>query len=181
MTQASFKDTRIIKSSVDVATAEEVKSVAVSFKVSLPAGYQDYVTTLGHGEYCGYVRVLMPSQIVAECKQYQDMWREYFFWEIDPEVITKEEVAETIAIAYTIDNDVIVFHPRNSAEIFVLPRNDDYIYKIGSSLYDALDWFCESEVLIQKIRSRFFVPWSWIEQHGHNIPWLEDGGIPDEL
>jgi len=177
----SFKNTRTIKSPLYLATPEDVQSVSDLLKTSFPQGYEEYVTTLGHGEYCGYLRVLLPQDVLAEYREYQETWRDYFFWEESPEVLTKKEAEETIAIAYTIDNDVVAFHPRNSAEIFVLPRNDDYIYKIGSNFYEAVDWLCDSGKLIEKSKTRFFVPWSWIEQNGHNIPWTADGGIPDDF
>jgi hypothetical protein len=178
----SFKNTRIIESPLNVATPEEVQSVAASLKVLFPDGYQDYVTTLGHGDYCGYVRVYMPSSVLAEYKTWQNLWREYFFWEEEPEVLNKDRVVESIAIADTIDGDMVVFHPSNSTELFVLPRHDDYIYKIGSNLYEALDWLCESEVLVKKIKSRFFVPQSWLVQNDYNIPFIEDGWeIPDDF
>jgi hypothetical protein len=166
----SFKNTHIIKSSLYVSTAEEVQSAAASLKLTFPPGYQEYVTTLGDGEYCGYVRVLLPSQVLAEYRDWQKLWKEYFFWDEEEGGITKGRVIECIRIAYTIDGDSLVFHPENPAELFVLPRNDDFIHRIGSSLGEALDWVCESGVLVQKIKSRFFVPWSWLERNGHTLP-----------
>ena len=118
-----------------------------------------------------------PSEILSGYKEYQQSLDEYWFWEMGEDILSKEKAIESIRIGYTIDNDVIIFHPSNSREIFVLPRNDDMLYKIGSNLYEAIDWLCVSRynphsgIVGETHESRYFVPYNpFMETNGVLLP-----------
>jgi hypothetical protein len=125
-----------------LATPAEVEDLEANLNVPMPVGYKEYVTMLGLGNYCYYIRVDMPSEILSGYEEYRDSLREYWFWEMGKDILTKEKALESIKIGETIDGDAIIFHPSRSDELFVLPRHDDMLHLIGSSLYEAINWLC---------------------------------------
>ncbi len=146
-----------------VVAPDEVKTVETSISVSFPDGYKEYVTTLGFGEYCNFIRINMPSVILSDYKEYQNFLDEYWFWEMGEDLLPKEKAIESIKLGDTVDGDVIIFHPSNSNEIYVLPRHDDMLYKIGGNLYEAIDWLCverksETGFVGETHEKRYFVP-----------------------
>lgn len=162
------------ESKLTLASPDEVAVVENKIGVSFPVGYKEYVTTLGFGEYCNYIRIEMPSAILFDYKEYQRFLDEYWFWEMGENLLSKERAIECIKIGDTDIGDVIIFHPSNSAELFVLPRNDDMLHKIGSNLYEAIDWLCvnrnnpHSGSVGETHERRYFVP---------NNPFMSTHGI----
>src|SRR5258705_13784995 len=102
-----------------LATSAEVDALEVNLNVSMPVGYKEYVTTLGFGDYCNYIRIDMPSQILSSYEEYRNFLREYWFWEMGEDILAKEKALESIKIGATIDGDVIIFHPSRPDELFV--------------------------------------------------------------
>jgi len=148
-----------------LATSNEVDVVEAKLNTSFPLGYKEYVTTFGLGEYCNYIRVEMPSKILSEHEEHQQFLDKYWFWELGEEILSKEKAKESIEIASTVDGDVIIFHPTNSSELFVLPRHDDMLYRIGSNLYEAIDWLCvgrnsDTGGVGETHEQRYFVPYN---------------------
>ena len=179
----TFEDVKIIDPYVEngmldrieltLATPEEVEAVEDKLNVRFPAGYKEYVTTFGRGDYCNYIRVDMPSEILSGYAEYQKFLDRNWFWDMGAEVLTKKRAVESIKIGDTIDGDVIIFHPSESDELFVLPRHDDMLHRIGSNLYEAIDWlcvsrFCETSGSVGETHERrYFVPWNHlVETHG---------------
>jgi len=147
-----------------LATDEDVDFAETMIIMSFPDGYKEFVTTLGFGEYCNYIRIMMPRDILLGYKKYQKSLDEYWFWEMGEDILSKERAIECIKIGDTIDGDVIIFHPSNSNELFVLPRHDDTLHKIGNNLYEAIDWLCvyrhnpHSGSVGETHEKRYFVP-----------------------
>lgn len=146
-----------------LATPDEVDAVEAKLNVSFPAGYKEYVTTLGFGEYCNYIRIEMPSKILSGHEEHKKFLDEYWFWELGEEILPKEKAVESVKIADTVDGDVIIFHPSNSKELYVLPHSDDTLYKIGNNLYEAIDWLCvernfDTGGVGETHEQRYFVP-----------------------
>ena len=126
-----------------LARPEEVGVLEAKLNVSFPDGYKEYVTALGLGVYYGKAanfRVDMPSAILSEYREHQEFLDKYWFWEEGEDLLPKERAMECIRIADTDGGDVIIFHPSNPKELFILPHEDEMIYKIGSNLYEALDF-----------------------------------------
>ena len=73
----SFKDVVIVDPYVDKGWTPEIRLTQASdkdvdqleetFGIGFPDGYRDYVTTLGLGEYCNYIRIAMPDAIMSGC------------------------------------------------------------------------------------------------------------------
>lgn len=162
-----------------LAAPDEVDAVEAKLNVSFPAGYKEYVTILGQGAYCSYIRIDMPSAILSGYREYQQFLDEYWFWEMGEDILSKEKAIESIKIGDTIDGDVILFHPSNSSELFVLPRHDDMLHKIGGNLYEAIDWLCvyrhnpHSGSVGETHERRYFVPDNPF-QYTHGVLFPED-------
>lgn len=77
-----------------LATDEDVDFAETIIKVSFPDGYKEYVTTLGLGEYCNYIRIDMPHDILFGYKKYRKILDEYWFWEMGEEILSKEKAIE---------------------------------------------------------------------------------------
>ena len=160
-----------------LATNSDVDAVETKEDFHFPAGYREYVTTFGRGEYCSYIRIHMPAKILAEFRDYQRLLDEYWFWDLGKDVISKSKALESVNIGDTMDGDVILFHPSHPNELFVLPRHDDISHLVGSNLYDAIDWLCvyrhnpQSGSVGENHDRRYFVPWNPLaETHGWLIP-----------
>lgn len=157
-----------------LATNDQVEAVENALGLSFPAGYKEFVTTLGFGEYCNFIRIDMPEKVLNGYKEYQGFLSEYWFWDLGKDVLSKEKAIESILIGSTIDGDVIIFHPSDSSELFALPRNDDMLYLIGTNLYEAIDWLCvshhnpKSGSVGETHERRYFVP---------NNPFMKTNGI----
>ena len=186
MSHFRFKNIEVIDPYVEKGWSSEVRlthsnNEEVDFLESelgeFPVGYRDYVTTLGRGEYCSYIRVNMPREVLDGYAEYQKFIDEYWFWEMSEETIPKDYALSSVYFASTIDGDAIFFHPDAIDEIFVLPRNDDKGHIIGTNLYEAIDWLCvsrhdtKSGSIGEEHVERYFVPYNpWAYEHGHIVP-----------
>jgi hypothetical protein len=159
MTSGSFSGVYLVSGNLETVSSNDVASVEKQLDISFPPGYAEYVTTLGLGTYSGYVRVYMPSRIRDELSEFRERWNEYYFWDIGREVLEKQRVLESVIIADSIDGDEIIFHPSRPDMLYVLPRHDDMIYHIGSSLGEALHWMCKGSVLADSGDFDYFYPW----------------------
>lgn len=184
-----FENVRIVDPYVDKGLTPELKLTLADpaegyaaeerLGTSLPLGYKEYVTVLGFGAYCNFVRISMPNAVVEGYKDYQAFLDEYWFWEMGEEFLPKTRAVTSIKIGDTIDGDVIIFHPSTPKELFVLPRNDDMSYKIGTDLYEAIDWLCEhrhnpqSGSVGEHHEKRYFVPDNPLASE-HGILWPEN-------
>jgi hypothetical protein len=152
----------------------EIEAIEKDLSVSFPIGYREFVSTLGFGEYCNFIRIDMPAAILSGYKEYQQFLDAYWFWEMGEDLLSKERGIECIKIGDSVDGDVIIFHPSNSNELFVLPRHDDMLHKIGSNLYEAIDWLCvyrhnpHSGSVGETHERRYFVP---------NNPFMYSDGV----
>ncbi|MBI2566095.1 MAG: hypothetical protein HYV63_03555 [Candidatus Schekmanbacteria bacterium] len=120
----------------------------------LPDGYEQYVTRLGHGLYCTFIRIAMPAQIVKDLRDTRARWREYFNW--DEETLAKSALLKAVRIGDTLHGDELVYHRGHPESIFVLPRYDSRIYEITGGLEPAIDWACRSKKLTTPIAFRYF-------------------------
>ncbi len=141
-----------------LATPAEVDALEVRLGVRFPAGYREYVTQLGEGTLNTFVRVLPPWRILQELGEHQGMMAGFWFWESDKVVFSQQQAMESIAIADTLDGDLIVFHPSDPRQLFVLPRNDERLYARGPGLLETINWVCSGRVLRSFGPNRYFEP-----------------------
>ena len=183
----AFEEVRIVDPYVEkgwtpeikltLASSDEVDALQSELGVVFPEGYREFVTALGLGDYCNFIRIYMPSKLLSDYEKHQKSLEEYWFWDLGKDVFSKERATESIKIGETDHGDVIVFHPENPRELFVLPRSDDMLYRIGSNLYEAIDWLCiarhnpQSGSVGETHKQRYFVPANpFARTHGVLIP-----------
>lgn len=186
MSHGNFSDIELVDPYVDkgwtptisltLATDSEVDQLESKVGPT-PVGYREYVTLLGRGEYCSYIRVDMPSQVLAGYQDYQKFIDEYWFWELSEPILPKKVALASIYFASTVDGDAIFFNPDQDNEIFVLPRHDDKAYVIGFNLCEAIDWMCvahfdpQSGHVGEEHKERYFIPYNPLAyEHGHLVP-----------
>jgi hypothetical protein len=138
------------------ASQGDVRDAERELKTRFPDGYAEFVTSLGQGLLCGFVRVYLPKRILDEVAEFRSRVQEYFCWEEGAAVLPKSRVVESICIADTINGDEVIFHPDDPARLYLLPHDSETIFQIGSSLDAALDWILESGELMDRPASRYF-------------------------
>lgn len=137
-----FENTYLVTDKLSTSSTEDVDAAEAQLGVRFPVGYRDYVTRLGKGEYCGFVRMYAPSEIVDSRASRQSEFEDYAHrWEDGYDVLNKERLRECIVIGASIDADLIVFHPDAPDSLYDLPRHDSSIYHIGTSVGEAMVWY----------------------------------------
>jgi hypothetical protein len=155
----SFRDAYLVSENLATVTLHEIEQVEQQMNLSFPCGYAEYMTTLGVGTYCGYVRVYPPAKILHESHEIQERWNTYYFWDAGWEVLEKEQVVESIPLADTGNGDELIFHPSRKDKLYVLPHSDEVIYNVGPDLDTALIWLCEAGITTAPLPFRYFESW----------------------
>ncbi len=161
-----FVDTYLVTDKLETYLESDVDAAEAQLGTRLPAGYREYVTTLGKGEYCRFLWMYNPLEIVrdranrrTELEQYAHLWEDGF------DILSEERLRECIVFGATIDADLTVFHPDAPDTVYELPRHDSTIYKIGQSLEEALAWYRRERL---KINLGYFD--SGLNQKGEPTP-----------
>lgn len=172
----SLADTYLVTDKLQTCSNAEVSAAEVELGTMFPAGYREFVTTLGMGDYCGFVRMYDPAEIVKSRSERQSQFTEYAHqWENGFEVLSKERLRECIVIGASIDADLIAFHPDIPGTIYELPRHNSTIYKIGTCLDEALAWYRQ-----ERLRASFSYFESYIDRQDEPLPAYQDFRL-DEL
>lgn len=138
----SFADTYLVTDKLATFPEEEVNAAEARLGVRFPDGYRDYVTKLGKGEYCGFVWMYGPTEIVADRdSRRSELAKHAQSWEDGFNVLSEERLPECIVIGASIDADLIVFHPDAPDALYELPRHDSTIYPVGASVGEVMAWY----------------------------------------
>jgi hypothetical protein len=149
-------------------TPAEVAAGAARLGLTFPDGYAEYMAELGEGTLSDYIRIWPPRRIEKELPEHRRFWSENFCWDEDGP-LTPARTGETVLLGDTLDGNRLVFHPDRPDDLFVLPRHDDQIYRIGPGLDAAINWLCDSGVLDQTITFRYFEPYGERERIERSI------------
>jgi hypothetical protein len=154
-----LKKIKIVGGPLVRATAAQVREAEDRLWVTFPAGYREYVTTLGKGVLGGsFVRVYPPWRVVRELPVWRDRVRKYWFWDKGRKLLPKERALECVIVADTVNGDELVFHPGRPDRLFVLPRHRETVFEAGANLLDAVEWMCASGKLTKRFPERAFEP-----------------------
>jgi hypothetical protein len=118
----------------DRASQGDVRDAERELKTRFPDGYAEFVTSLGQGLLCSFVRVYLPKRILDEVAEFRSRVQEYFCWEEGAAVLPKSRVVESVCLADTVNGDEVIFHPDDPARLYLLPHDSETIFQIGSSL-----------------------------------------------
>jgi len=164
-----FKDYNIIpdeftsKTDLFLTTMEEIRYYERLLGVDFESDYKDYVLAYGNGVLGGtYIRIYLPERIWKTLIDWRARITEYWFWDEGKDILTKEEVLGSIRIGDTFAGDEIIFL-NNS--YYILPRQEETIFRAGKKLEDMINWLCSSGILIETFKERNFEPFDpegWI-------------------
>jgi hypothetical protein len=155
----NLRDVRVLKTPLVRATPKQVDALEAALWVTFPAGYREYVTTLGEGTLGGaFVRVYPPWRIERELSEWRRRVGKYWFWDRGRKLLPKERGVECVAVGDTANGDELVFHPTRPGRLFVLPRDSETVFDAGPDLLAAVEWVCSSGKLTPKFAERDFEP-----------------------
>ena len=149
-----FENTYLVTDKLETFTHEDVDAVEAALGTRFPVGYREYVTTLGRGEYCSYINVFPPQEIVENQTGGKPPLQEFCHsWDGAEFGITPERLAKSVMIANSINGDWIVFEASLPETIYILPSDESVMHKV-EALTDVLTWLYEPE---GNARFRFFI------------------------
>jgi hypothetical protein len=144
------------KTDLFLAGNEDILACEKTLNIVFEEDYKEYVLTYGSGILGGtYVRIYLPETIILTLTEWKNRITEYWFWEEGKEVLTKEDVSNSVRIGDTYDGDEIVFLKKG---YFILPRHSEMIYKAGNTLDETISWLCSSGILTEAFSEREFEP-----------------------
>ncbi|WP_316635118.1 SMI1/KNR4 family protein [uncultured Flavobacterium sp.] len=139
-----------------LADVEDILACEKTLNIVFDNDYKEYVSTYGSGILGGtYVRIYLPETIILTLSEWKNRITEYWFWDEGKEVLTKDEVLDSVRIGDTYDGDEIILFKN---EYFVLPRHSEMIYKAGNTLEETITWLCSSGILTETFSEREFEP-----------------------
>lgn len=139
-----------------LATQDEIREVEKQLNIKFESQYLEYVQTFGQGVLGGsFIRIYLPSKIQNDLISWRKRVDEYWFWDKEENQINKQQVLNSIIVGDTLNGDELIYLQE---EYYLLSRNSDDIYKLGSKLKDSLEWICSSGVLTEAFSERNFEP-----------------------
>jgi hypothetical protein len=177
-----LKTIRVVGGPLVRATAAQVADAESRLWVTFPAGYREYVTTLGEGVLGGaFVRVYPPWRVLRELAGWRERIRQYWFWDKGRKVLPKERALESVVVADTVNGDELVFHPGRPDRLFVLPRHRETVYEAGADLLAAVEWMCGSGKLTKRFAEREFEPFDTRKEKAPAGTSPETGAGPEDV
>lgn len=153
-----FENVTVTGGPLVLSQESEVDEAEAQLGIRFPTGYREFVTRFGEGEL-GYIRVYPPRRILSGLNNLAE-WRqrveEYWFWDDGKDVLTKEQVLQSVIIGDTLGGDELIVHPNNAERVYVLPRDSEDIFIAGDGLPAAIEWVCASGELVEPFAEREF-------------------------
>lgn len=140
----TIDDIEVVGGTTYPATDAEVDALEAELGMSMPAGYREYVTRLGHGNLCS-LRVTSPTEMLARLEEHIGMMAVYWFWTDPLGEFGQDEAMASVPIADTWHGDQVVAWPGDSDRLFVLWRDADSVYGWDRGLLELADFFCRME------------------------------------
>ncbi|MDR0195205.1 MAG: SMI1/KNR4 family protein [Myroides sp.] len=139
-------------------TAEDINNCEQQLGFSFEEDYNTFMRQYGTGILGGtYIRIYSPTRITKGQSEWLERVTQYYFWEDGEDILTKEQVLESICIGDTLDGDEIIFYQN---QYYVLPRYEENIYALGATLNDAIEWLCTAGILTKAFVEREFEPFN---------------------
>lgn len=158
----NFENYRIIpnyntmKTDLFVATEKEIEICETTLNIKFEDDYKDYVLTYGNGILGGtYIRMYLPERIKNTFLEWKNGIKQYWFWDEGKDILTKDEVLNSVRVGDTFDGDELILYKSN---YYILPRHSGKIYKIGKTLEETVSWLCSAGILTEPFTERDFEP-----------------------
>jgi hypothetical protein len=121
---APFNHVYLVSDKQNVFSHDEIAFVEQELGFPLSDTHKHFLQVLGHGVYCGHVRVFSPKEIISRnpipWSAEETEWAEHSRF-ISPEIIKSSTV-----VASTIDGDNIIVSPLVPDKVYVLLRGSLY-------------------------------------------------------
>jgi hypothetical protein len=142
MPRTSLDDVLLINpSQIRPATAHAIARAEAELGVRLPSGYTAYVERLGEGALGHFVRVYEPAKLPDLTRDWRQRIKEYWFWDTSEAGVAPESLQERgVVVADSFDGDELCFDPADPETLFVLPRDEDVVRRVGPGFIAAVDW-----------------------------------------
>ena len=152
-------DIQVIGKKRVLAKAKDVEAFESERWLKFPAGYREFITTLGEGVLGGtFVRVYPPWRIEKELDEWRQRINKFWFWDKGRKLLPKERALECVILGDTLNGDELVFHPMRPNQLFVLPRDSENNFLAGDDLLSTVEWMCSSGKLTKRFAERQFEP-----------------------
>ncbi|MDM1402579.1 SMI1/KNR4 family protein [Myroides marinus] len=139
-------------------TTEDLNNCEQQLGFTFEEDYNTFMRQYGTGILGGtYIRIYSPTRITKGQSEWLERVTQYYFWEDGEDILTKEQVLESICIGDTLDGDEIIFYHN---QYYVLPRYEENIYALGATLNDAIEWLCTAGILTEAFVEREFEPFN---------------------
>lgn len=139
-------------------TTEDINNCEQQLGFTFEEDYNTFMRQYGTGILGGtYIRIYSPTRITKGQSEWLERVTQYYFWEDGEDILTKEQVLESICIGDTLDGDEIIFYQN---QYYVLPRYEENIYALGTTLNDAIEWLCTAGILTEAFVEREFEPFN---------------------
>jgi SMI1 / KNR4 family (SUKH-1) len=142
MPGTSLDDVLLVNpSQIRPATAHGIAQAEAELGVRLPSGYAAYVERLGEGALGNFVRVYEPAKLPAITRDWRGRINEYWFWDTSEAGLARESLQEHgVVLADSFDGDELCFDPADPETLYVLPRSEDAVRRVGPGFIAAVDW-----------------------------------------
>jgi hypothetical protein len=146
----SFESVLRVSTKGVLAAPAEVDALVTDLGWELPAGYREYVTTLGRGELCDFLHVRMPEEV----REPGSRLAEYLsgFWQ--PGLLTRQDWDEAIVFATSAERPLYIACRRLAGQL--IEMYDDWVQAVPGGFFG----------LVERIAAQmrhdfpFFDPWS---------------------
>ena len=134
-----YEDIYLVGNKLSLLDPAEIDKAEQLIGQKMPPGYREFMTQLGIGEYCTFIEVYSPQQVVRESQHWQTFWQGDWPKISPTNTINKENIAECLWIAR--DNaDSLLYYP-SQKRFFIMDRDNDDIPDAGLALDEALKAF----------------------------------------
>lgn len=126
----------LVSPKLKLVSHEEVDNAEKELGFKFPKGYREFMTQFGIGEYCTFIEVYSPLQVIRESQYWKSVYSNDWHKTTPTNTINKETIVKCLWIAQD-NSDSLLYYP-GQERFFVLDRDDENIPDVGSTLSDGL-------------------------------------------
>lgn len=150
-------DVYLVSDKLRLATTDQIRAAEQALGTRFPAGYREYVTTLGAGSLNGRARIVPPSEIVDQTVEFRDRMHVLFgeatdgydpfqLFETGLDLLPPDRLFQCILVIDAGDGHEIIYHPDTPDALFLLPHEQDGVYSVGRTIDAALTTFLGNDL-----------------------------------
>jgi hypothetical protein len=150
-----FSHIYLVSNKLNLVDPAEIDKAEQQLGQKMPPGYREFMTQLGIGEYCTFIEVYSPQQVITESQHWGAFWQNHWPKTSTKNTINGENIAECLMIAKD-NSDTLLYHPSQKC-FFIMDRDDHDVLDAGSTLDEALKAFTANRYGYP-LNIQYFVP-----------------------